>query len=365
MFQKKDGTPLTDPSDYFAHAENYKSIFATNILPHITFLANCIYWDFHCPRIITKEEIRSLRATGNKKFKFLSDISCDVGGSVEFLSKCTSIEKPFYNYVPETDTDVDDGLTDEGIGILSVEILPTELPRDSSEHFGNALMPLIPPLVRSPETPSTADNSVSSIEEKQRSAIESLPLELQRACIASHGELLPKWKYIERLRASNNLTNEATGADGISILNISGHLFDSGLINKILDELEVFKDIKFSLTNCDVRPNQSSGPLPSRIEIHIEGPKDHVTEVCEHITELIDNFHDSAEATIYTSHSGDMDGSTEKFSPDIRVTSPKRVVVLGSGTDIFTDNTILTLCNFIEICHRSRCCSSYQDSRLP
>lgn len=338
MVQKKDGTPLTDSADYYAHADKYESIFATKVMPYVTFLANCMYWDFHFPRLITKKEIKDLRATGNKNLKFISDISCDVGGSVEFLSKCTNIEQPFYNYLPETDTDLDNGLSAEGIGILSVEILPTELPRDASEHFGNALMPLIPPLVTPPAGGSSA-SAGSSLQDKQLGALSTLPKELQRACIASHGQLLPKWKYINRLRESNNLTEGSGNSDGLAILNISGHLFDSGLINNVLDELESFKDkIKFSLTNCDVRPNMSSTPVPSHIEIHVEGSKEDVKEVCDHVTSLIDNFHESADATVYTAHSSEIaDSATPatKSAAEIRVTSPKRVLLLGSGNAIY------------------------------
>ena len=333
MVQKKDGSPLTDSADYYAHAENYESIFATKVMPHITFLANCMYWDFHFPRLITKGEMKDLRATGNKKLKFISDISCDVGGSVEFLSKCTNIEQPFYNYIPETDTDIDNGLSADGIGILSVEILPTELPRDASEHFGNALMPLIPPLVTAPQTPSSSDTATTT-GERQQNALSNLPHELQRACLASHGELLPKWKYIERLRATNNNCG-STSSDGLSILNISGHLFDTGLINNVLDELEAFKDsITFSLTNCDVRPNLSSSDIPTKIEIQVEGAKEQVRIVCEHITSIIDNFDARADATIYTAHSSEVAGESAgamKSSAEIRVTSPKRVLLLGSG----------------------------------
>lgn len=338
MVQKKDGTPLTDSADYYAHADKYESIFATKVMPYVTFLANCMYWDFHFPRLITKKEIKDLRATGNKNLKFISDISCDVGGSVEFLSKCTNIEQPFYNYLPETDTDLDNGLSAEGIGILSVEILPTELPRDASEHFGNALMPLIPPLVTPPAGGSSA-SAGSSLQDKQLGALSTLPKELQRACIASHGQLLPKWKYINRLRESNNLTEGSGNSDGLAILNISGHLFDSGLINNVLDELESFKDkIKFSLTNCDVRPNMSSTPVPSHIEIHVEGSKEDVKEVCDHVTSLIDNFHESADATVYTAHSSEIaDSATPatKSAAEIRVTSPKRVLLLGSGNAMY------------------------------
>jgi alpha-aminoadipic semialdehyde synthase len=194
LVKSKDGTPYTDRTHYYAHPELYEARFHSDYLPYLTFLSNGMYWDFHFPRLITKQQIKELRKT-NKNLKFIADISCDVGGSIEFLSKCTDIDHPFYYYLPESDTDKD-SLTNEGIGINSVEILPTELPRDASEHFGRALMPLLPPLLRSSGSMSQTD-------------MEDLPAELRRACITSHGELMPKWKYISRLRAQKSVLSQA------------------------------------------------------------------------------------------------------------------------------------------------------------
>lgn len=194
LVRKKDGTPFKDRAHYYAHPDQYEGRFHKDYLPYLTFLANGMYWDFHFPRLITKQQIKDLRVS-NKKLKFIADISCDVGGSVEFLSKCTSIDHPFYYYNPEKDKDIDE-LTNEGIGINSVEILPTELPRDASEHFGQALMPLLPPLLRSSGS-------------KDQTDMDDLPPELKRACITSHGELMPKWKYISRLRAQKSVLSQA------------------------------------------------------------------------------------------------------------------------------------------------------------
>ena len=190
LVRRKDGNDF-DQAHYFSQPDLYEARFHADYLPFLTMLCNGMYWDFKYPRLITKQQIKELRASGNKKFRFLADISCDVGGSVEFLSKCTDIDHPFFHYIPETDKD-SDKLTGEGIGILSVEILPTELARDSSEHFGNALMPLIPSLLKSKGSSSHSDMA-------------DLPNEMKRACIASHGELLPKWSYINRLRQQKSV----------------------------------------------------------------------------------------------------------------------------------------------------------------
>lgn len=69
----------------------------------------------------------------------VSDISCDVGGSIEFLERSTTIDRPFYNYDPITGKETSDNIEDKGVTMMGVDILPTELPVESSTHFGNAV----------------------------------------------------------------------------------------------------------------------------------------------------------------------------------------------------------------------------------
>jgi alpha-aminoadipic semialdehyde synthase len=73
----------------------------------------------------------------------VSDISCDVGGSIEFLDRSTTIDRPFYNYDPITGKETSDDIEDKGVTILGVDILPTELPVESSVHFGNAVSEML------------------------------------------------------------------------------------------------------------------------------------------------------------------------------------------------------------------------------
>lgn len=45
---------------------------------------------------------------------------------MEFLEKTTSIDKPFFSWNPTTN-EVSDEISDEGIAVMGVDILPTEL----------------------------------------------------------------------------------------------------------------------------------------------------------------------------------------------------------------------------------------------
>jgi len=80
----------------------------------------------------------------------IADISCDINGSIEFLEKTTSVEHPFFYYDPIADQIYDrieskhnDDNKRSTITVLGVDILPTELAKESSKHFGNALLPLL------------------------------------------------------------------------------------------------------------------------------------------------------------------------------------------------------------------------------
>jgi hypothetical protein len=171
-----------------------------------------------------------------------------------------------------------------------------------------------------------------------------------------------------------------------------GHLFDSGLINNILDELESFPEIKFSLANLDglslppspplpphtspssVRPNVSGHSVPSHVQFQITGPQERVKYVSDHIAALAEK-NKSADAQI----SFDTAASKATGSTTLRVESPRRVLLLGSGRVCAPvvkmlgghDNVFITIASDVEsqardlmsLVHPSKC--SYEAIRFP
>ena len=115
-----------DKTHYYANPDLYESIFHTVIAPHVTVVVNGIYWDNRYPRLLTKAQLRSLRETGNVNLKVIADITCDVGGSFEFLSHTTSIEKPFFTYDSEADEDIE-GADKKGVLMLGAQQHPLTL----------------------------------------------------------------------------------------------------------------------------------------------------------------------------------------------------------------------------------------------
>jgi alpha-aminoadipic semialdehyde synthase len=172
-----------DLDDYYRRgAGGYRSVFS-RYLNDITVLVNCVYWDERYPRLLTLELCRSLWAPGRRpKLKVIGDISCDVNGSVECTVKPTEPGNPVFVYEPATGK-VNDGFEGDGPVVMAVEILPAEIPRESSIDFSRVLQQFVPQL-------ATADLSKSFDEL-------TLPPELKRAVIVYRGELTPQYAYLK------------------------------------------------------------------------------------------------------------------------------------------------------------------------
>jgi saccharopine dehydrogenase (NAD+, L-lysine-forming) len=180
MYERIDGEPF-DLQDYYNHPELFCSKFEKYI-PHLSMLINCIYWDKRYPKLVTKDFLKKLYAKGQPKLKVIGDISCDVNGSVESTVKSAEIEDPIYVYDPSTDT-IKPGSEGEGIQVMAVDILPAELPRDSSEGFADVLVNYVKPI---------AD---ADFEEHFEDL--DLPRSIKKALILHRGELTPDYEYLK------------------------------------------------------------------------------------------------------------------------------------------------------------------------
>jgi hypothetical protein len=90
----------------------------------------------------------------------VSDISCDVQGGIEFLERSTTIDQPTFLYDAMTGKEVtttdNDNSNSSIITVMGVDILPTELPLESSTHFGNAVRDLLDEFVHAAAAKSNA-----------------------------------------------------------------------------------------------------------------------------------------------------------------------------------------------------------------
>ncbi|CAJ0857661.1 5576_t:CDS:10 [Entrophospora sp. SA101] len=135
---RKDTGKFVSKSDYYSNPDKYLSEFHSKIAPYTSMLIHGSYWDTKFPRLITTKQLREIQSNPTIKNRLLciSDISCDINGALEFLSHSTKIDDPFYyvDAVNNKEHKSDDG---QGTQIMAVDILPTEIPLESSKHFKN------------------------------------------------------------------------------------------------------------------------------------------------------------------------------------------------------------------------------------
>jgi alpha-aminoadipic semialdehyde synthase len=182
MVEPLEPTAAFELQEYYAHPEKYKGVFE-QYLPHLTILVNAIFWTESYPRLVTKDYLRHLYSgRSTPRLRVIGDISCDVEGAIECTVKSTEPGNPIYVYNP-LDGAVRDGHQGEGIVLMAVDILPSELPREASIDFSRVLTPFLPALAK-------CDFSAPFDEC-------ALPPELKRAMIVHRGRLTPDYQYLQ------------------------------------------------------------------------------------------------------------------------------------------------------------------------
>ena len=169
--------------DYYDHPEKYRSVFG-QYTSSLTLFINAIYWTPSYPRLITKTALKRLFENNPKPhLRVIGDITCDIGGAVEFTVKATRPDNPIFVYDPISGQ-TNDGHEGRGVVVMSVDNLPCELPRASSLVFGNVLSRFIPEI-------AAADFSVSYDNLK-------LSPPIKNSVILHRGELTPPFQYMKQ-----------------------------------------------------------------------------------------------------------------------------------------------------------------------
>jgi len=182
LSEHNDHPETFDLRHYYAHPEEYHNVFEKYV-PYLTVLMNCMYWDVRYPRIVTKDFLERLYKGGSPKLTVIGDITCDPDGSIECTHTGTHIEDPVFVYNPFT-RKYTMGFEGEGILDMAVDILPSELPRESSIAFSNALFPYVKGI-------AGADFNADFYHIQ-------LPPPIKRALILHQGKLTPDFEYINK-----------------------------------------------------------------------------------------------------------------------------------------------------------------------
>lgn len=168
LYARKDND-LFHRDDFHANPEAYKCLFSSYV-NQADILMNGIYWEKRIARLFEKEDIKR----NDWRLKVISDITCDVDGSVPINVDSSTIADPVYGIdrsslqrvAPYQDTK-------DIIDVMAVDNLPNELPCDASRYFGMRLEKyILPELLK-------IDSEI-----------------INRATICENGKLTAKYAYL-------------------------------------------------------------------------------------------------------------------------------------------------------------------------
>lgn len=155
--------------DFYKFPQHYTSDFARFANVADIFMAGH-YHAAESPDILTREMLMDPKC----RIKIVADISCDVDGPIACTIRPSTIANPLYGYLPFQDKEAD--FHHPGaIGVMAVDNLPCELPRDASEGFGEMFL----------------EHVIPAFFNGDRDGV------LERAMIAQGGRLTERFRYLE------------------------------------------------------------------------------------------------------------------------------------------------------------------------
>ena len=125
----RDDNKSFDKAVFFKDPVGHSSIFMKYAKVADLYIA-CHYWDNRSPFIFTRKDILH----PNWKISVVADVSCDIDGPVACTLRSSTIADPFYGYDPHSQKEVDFQY-ENSIGVMAVDNLPCELPKDASFEF--------------------------------------------------------------------------------------------------------------------------------------------------------------------------------------------------------------------------------------
>ncbi len=168
LYERIDGEPF-DKKHFYRNPNMYKSAFAP-YAKCTDVLINCMYWDPNAPQLFQKNAV----IDENFKMLTISDVSCDINGSVPLTTQETSIQDPVFGY-HRNDGRIGKPYQADTVDVMAVPNLPNELPRDASRDFGVVMLETI--------IPRYLQDTDSNI--------------FARATIAENGKLKDRFDYLQ------------------------------------------------------------------------------------------------------------------------------------------------------------------------
>ncbi|XP_044259729.1 alpha-aminoadipic semialdehyde synthase, mitochondrial isoform X1 [Tribolium madens] len=205
-----------DSVEYEEHPERYISTFSKKIAPYASIIINGIYWAVNSPKLMTIPDAKHLLRPAHTpwlptsigapalphRMLAICDISADPGGSIEFMNECTTIDTPFCLYDADRNKDTK-SFNGPGVLVCSIDNMPTQIPRESTDFFGDLLFPYAQDIMKS--------NAQQPLESH------SFCPAVDGAIIASNGKLTPNYEYIQELRKSAIKSRHKASSESSSV----------------------------------------------------------------------------------------------------------------------------------------------------
>ena len=155
-------------SNFYSYPEKFESTFS-KFFPVTDIYFAGHYHNPNAPKLITNNNLKKK----NFNIDVIADISCDINGPIACTIRPSTIENPIYGF-HKTKLVECDFHDPNSIAVMAVDNLPCELPRDSSEMFGDMFLKYV--------IPSFFNDDKDNI--------------LKNSQITSNGQLTFRFKYL-------------------------------------------------------------------------------------------------------------------------------------------------------------------------
>ena len=168
--RKADGG-VFEKEEFFLYPERFVPGFEPFAKVTDLFIAGA-FWDHRAPALFSREDMLQ----EDFSIRVIADITCDIEGSIPSTKQPSTIADPVYDYDAQHDQVADTLYQNPTyVSVMAVDNLPSELPRDASESFGENLLEYV--------LPSLLGDSDQSI--------------IERATITRAGQLTQEYQYLQ------------------------------------------------------------------------------------------------------------------------------------------------------------------------
>lgn len=170
------GDHAFDMQDFFDHPGRYENAFQP-YSRRADIMINGIFWDKRAPAFFSREEM----ADADFRIRVIADVTCDIApeSSIPATLRATTIADPIFGFDPQSGDETQPH-QENVIDMMTIDNLPSELPRDASQAFGDMFLQHVLPEFFKPESQM-----------------------LERATIAQGGKLGRHFQYLADYVAGN------------------------------------------------------------------------------------------------------------------------------------------------------------------